>query len=164
MWAFRLFAVFAYYKQERLSNFFVKFCLHLCRVSCSWQRTQEDLQQLRSEFDAVSTKCNSFLHQSPSGSSVPTLRSELNLLVEKMDHVYGLSTVYLNKLKTIDVIVRSIQDAELLVKGYEIKLSQEEAVPADLSALESHRSTLRVGCSEFLSFVGAWFNISIALG
>lgn len=46
--------------------------------------------------------------------------------------------------------MRSIQDAELLVKGYEIKLSQEEAVPADLSALESHRSTLQVGCSELL--------------
>ncbi|XP_069934821.1 microtubule-actin cross-linking factor 1 isoform X35 [Oryctolagus cuniculus] len=107
------------------------------------EHTQEDLQQLRSDLDAFSVKCNSFLHQSPSGSSVPTLRSELNLLVEKMDHVYGLSTVYLNKLKTIDVIMRSMQDAELLVKGYEIKLSQEEAVPADLSALESHRSTLR---------------------
>uniref|UniRef100_A0A8D1QAX9 Microtubule-actin cross-linking factor 1 n=1 Tax=Sus scrofa TaxID=9823 RepID=A0A8D1QAX9_PIG len=107
------------------------------------EHTQEDLQQLRSDLDAVSIKCNSFLHQSPTGSSVPTLRSELNLLVEKMEHVYGLSTVYLNKLKTIDVIVRSIQDAELLVKGYEIKLSQEEAVPADLSALESHRSTLQ---------------------
>ncbi|KAB0404951.1 hypothetical protein E2I00_002352, partial [Balaenoptera physalus] len=107
------------------------------------EHTQEDLQQLRSDLDAVSTKCSSFLHQSPSGSSVPTLRSELNLLVEKMDHVYGLSTVYLNKLKTISVIVRSIQDAELLVKGYEIKLSQEETVPADLSALESHRSTLQ---------------------
>ncbi|KAL0604712.1 LOW QUALITY PROTEIN: Microtubule-actin cross-linking factor 1, isoforms 1/2/3/5 [Plecturocebus cupreus] len=107
------------------------------------EHTQEDLQQLRSDLDAVSMKCDSFLHQSPSSSSVPTLRSELNLLVEKMDHVYGLSTVYLNKLKTIDVIVRSIQDAELLVKGYEIKLSQEEAVPADLSALEAHRLTLR---------------------
>ncbi|XP_023618542.1 microtubule-actin cross-linking factor 1 isoform X6 [Myotis lucifugus] len=107
------------------------------------EHTQDDLQQLRSDLDAVSMKCNSFLHQSPSGSSVSTLHSELNLLVEKMDRVYGLSTVYLNKLKTIDVIMRSIQDAELLVKGYEIKLSQEEAVPADLSALESHRSTLR---------------------
>ncbi|XP_049734789.1 microtubule-actin cross-linking factor 1 isoform X2 [Elephas maximus indicus] len=107
------------------------------------EHTQEDLQQLRSDLNDVSIKCNSFLHQSPSGSSVPTLRSELNLLVEKMDHVYGLSTVYLNKLKTMDIIVRSIQDAELLVKGYEIKLSQEEGVPADLSALESHRSTLR---------------------
>ncbi|XP_026964809.1 microtubule-actin cross-linking factor 1 isoform X4 [Sagmatias obliquidens] len=107
------------------------------------EHTQEDLQLLRSDLDAVSMKCSSFLHQSPSGSSVPTLRSELSLLVEKMEHVYGLSTVYLNKLKTISVIVRSIQDAELLVKGYEIKLSQEEAVPADLSALESHRSTLQ---------------------
>lgn len=55
-----------------------------------------------------------------------------------------------HRLKTVDVIVRSIQDAELLVKGYEIKLSQEEAVLADLSALEAHRSTLRVSCSEFL--------------
>lgn len=97
MGAFRLFAVYAYYKQECFSNLCVQLCLHLCCISCSWQRTQEDLQQLRSEFDVVSTKCNSFLHQSPSGSSVPSLRSELNLLVEKIDHVYGLSTVYLNK-------------------------------------------------------------------
>lgn len=66
-------------------------------MSYSWQRTQEDLQQLRSDLEAVSMKCNSFLHQSPSGSSVPTLRTELNLVVEKMDHVFGLSTVYLNK-------------------------------------------------------------------
>lgn len=107
------------------------------------EHTQEDLQHLRSDLDAISMKCNVFLQQSPSGSSATTLRSELNLMVEKMDHVYGLSTVYLNKLKTIDVIVRSMQDAELLVKGYEIKLSQEEAVPADLSALESHRTTLQ---------------------
>lgn len=48
------------------------------------------------------------------------------------------------RLKTVDVIVRSIQGAELLVKGYEIKLSQEEAVPADLSALQSHRAALEV--------------------
>lgn len=32
------------------------------------EHTQEDLQQLRSDLDAFSVKCNSFLHQSPSGS------------------------------------------------------------------------------------------------
>ncbi|XP_027720437.1 microtubule-actin cross-linking factor 1 isoform X3 [Vombatus ursinus] len=106
------------------------------------ERTQEDLQQLRSDLDSISTRCKTFLQQSPSGSSVPTLRSELSLLVEKMTHVYGLSSVYFDKLKTVDVIVRSIQASELLVKGYEIKLSQEEAVPADLSALQSHRTAL----------------------
>ncbi|XP_068924102.1 microtubule-actin cross-linking factor 1 isoform X3 [Petaurus breviceps papuanus] len=106
------------------------------------EHTQEDLKQLKSDFDNISTRCKTFLQQSPSGSSVPTLRTELNLLVEKMTHVYGLSSVYLDKLKTVDVIVRSIQGAELLVKGYEIKLSQEEAVPSDLAALQSHRAAL----------------------
>ncbi|XP_074073694.1 microtubule-actin cross-linking factor 1 isoform X3 [Macrotis lagotis] len=106
------------------------------------EHTQEDLQQLKADFDNISTRCKTFLQQTPSGSSVPTLRSELSLLVEKMTHVYGLSSVYLDKLKTVDVIVRNIQEAELLVKGYEIKLSQEEAVPADLSALQSHRAAL----------------------
>lgn len=45
----------------------------------------------------------------------------------------------------MDVIVRSTQGAESLVKGYEVKLSQEEAVPADLTAIQSHRATLQVG-------------------
>ncbi|XP_056651159.1 microtubule-actin cross-linking factor 1 isoform X5 [Monodelphis domestica] len=106
------------------------------------EHTQEDLQQLRTDFDNISMRCKTFLQQSPSGSSIPTLQSEFSLLVEKMTQVYGLSSVYLDKLKTIDVIVRDIQGAELLVKGYEIKLSQEEAVPADLSALQSHRAAL----------------------
>ncbi|XP_038613929.1 microtubule-actin cross-linking factor 1 isoform X1 [Tachyglossus aculeatus] len=112
------------------------------------ERTQEDLQQLKSKLDDVSARCSSFFQRSPSGPSAPTLRSELNLLVDKMDHVYGLSSVYLDKLKTVDVIVRSAQAAELLVKGYEIKLSQEEAVPADLSALQTHRSTLQQWLSD----------------
>nr|XP_032645521.1 microtubule-actin cross-linking factor 1 isoform X29 [Chelonoidis abingdonii] len=107
------------------------------------ERMQEDLRQLKSDLQDVSERCDSFLHKSPTGSSAPHLRSELSLLVEKMDHVYGLSSVYLDKLKTVDVIVRSTQGAESLVKGYEVKLSQEEAVPADLTAIQSHRATLQ---------------------
>lgn len=45
----------------------------------------------------------------------------------------------------VDLIVRDTQGAESLVKGYEVKLSQEEAVPADLAAIQSHRATLKVG-------------------
>lgn len=92
--AFRWLPVFCRYKDFFLTCLIYLF---LCCMSCSRQHTQDDLQQLRSDLDAVSMKCNSFLHQSPSGSSVSTLHSELNLLVEKMDRVYGLSTVYLNK-------------------------------------------------------------------
>ncbi|XP_050788122.1 microtubule-actin cross-linking factor 1 isoform X5 [Gopherus flavomarginatus] len=112
------------------------------------ERMQEDLRQLKSDLQDVSERCDSFLHKSPTGSSAPHLRSELSLLVEKMDHVYGLSSIYLDKLKTVDVIVRSTQGAESLVKGYEVKLSQEEAVPADLTAIQSHRATLEQWLSD----------------
>uniref|UniRef100_A0A670JV39 Microtubule actin crosslinking factor 1 n=1 Tax=Podarcis muralis TaxID=64176 RepID=A0A670JV39_PODMU len=112
------------------------------------ERLKEDLNHLKDDMEQLSERCTIFLHKSPTGTSTPHLRSELNLLVEKMDHVYGLSTIYLDKLKTVDVIIRNTQGAESLVKGYEVKLSQEEAVPADLSAIQSHRATLQQWISE----------------
>ncbi|NWV01010.1 MACF1 factor, partial [Upupa epops] len=107
------------------------------------ERLQEDLQQLQSELRFVSERCSSFLEKAPAGSSTPQLRSELDLVVNKMDQMYGLSSIYLDKLKTVDVIIRNTQGAESLVKGFEVKLSQEEAVPADLAAIQSHRSALQ---------------------
>ncbi|NXS63538.1 MACF1 factor, partial [Brachypteracias leptosomus] len=107
------------------------------------QHMQEDLQRLQSELRMVSERCCSFLDKAPAGPSTPQLRSELDLVVNKMDQMYGLSSIYLDKLKTVDVIIRNTQGAESLVKGYEVKLSQEEAVPADLAAIQTHRSTLQ---------------------
>ncbi|NXO49504.1 MACF1 factor, partial [Aramus guarauna] len=107
------------------------------------ERMQEDLQQLQSDLRFVSERCYSFLDKAPAGSSTPHLRSELDLVVNKMDQMYGLSSIYLDKLKTVDVIIRNTQGAESLVKGYEVKLSQEEAVPADLAAIQSHRMALQ---------------------
>ncbi|XP_075029410.1 microtubule-actin cross-linking factor 1 isoform X7 [Calonectris borealis] len=107
------------------------------------ERMQEDLQRLQSDLRFVSERCYSFLDKAPTGSSTPHLRSELDLVVNKMDQTYGLSSIYLDKLKTVDVIIRKTQGAESLVKGYEVKLSQEEAVPADLAAIQSHRAALQ---------------------
>ncbi|NXE93221.1 MACF1 factor, partial [Menura novaehollandiae] len=107
------------------------------------ERMQEDLQQLQSELRVVSERCYSFLDKAPAGSSTPHLRSELDLVVNKMDQTHGLSSIYLEKLKTVDIIIRNSQGAESLVKGYEVKLSQEEAVPADLAAIQSHRTALQ---------------------
>ncbi|XP_062486944.1 microtubule-actin cross-linking factor 1 isoform X7 [Pezoporus occidentalis] len=107
------------------------------------ERMQEDLQRLQSDLRFVSERCYSFLNKAPSGSSTPHLRSELDLVVSKMDQMHGLSSTYLQKLKTVDVIIRNTQGAESLVKGYEVKLSQEEAVPADLAAIQSHRAALQ---------------------
>ncbi|XP_010114841.1 PREDICTED: microtubule-actin cross-linking factor 1-like, partial [Chlamydotis macqueenii] len=107
------------------------------------ERMQEDLQRLQSDLRFISERCYSFLNKAPTGSSTPHLRSELDLVVNKMDQMYGLSSIYLDKLKTVDVVIRHAQGAESLVKGYEVKLSQEEAVPADLAAIQAHRAALQ---------------------
>ncbi|NXH43145.1 MACF1 factor, partial [Dicaeum eximium] len=107
------------------------------------ERTQEDLQQLQSELRVVSERCCSFLDKAPAGPSTPHLRSELDLVVNKMEQTHGLSSIYLEKLKTVDIIIRNTQGAESLVKGYEVKLSQEEAVPANLAAIHTHRTALQ---------------------
>lgn len=61
------------------------------------QRTQEDLQQLQSELRVVSERCYSFLDKAPAGPSTPHLRSELDLVVNKMEQTHGLSSIYLEK-------------------------------------------------------------------
>ncbi|MGH0178365.1 UNVERIFIED_CONTAM: hypothetical protein FKN15_077398 [Acipenser sinensis] len=90
------------------------------------ERMQLDLDRLHSDLGEVSQKCVSFFQQSPSSGSVPELRAELNLAVERMERVQSLSSVYLHRLKTVEVLVRSARAAESLVKKYESKLSEEE--------------------------------------
>lgn len=67
-------------------------------------------------------------------------------------------------MKTVDIIIRSTQGAESLVKGYEVKLSQEEAVPADLAAIQSHRAALQVGAFGFSSSVLPVFLLNLDCG
>ncbi|KAM4701985.1 microtubule-actin cross-linking factor 1 [Discoglossus pictus] len=106
------------------------------------ERMQEELRRLKSELSLVSERCDHFLHKSPSGTSTPNLRSQLDLLVGRMDQVYGLSSVFLEKLMTVDVVVRSLQGAETLVKGFEARLSQEDTVPADPAAIHCQQDVL----------------------
>ncbi|XP_075460611.1 microtubule-actin cross-linking factor 1 isoform X5 [Ascaphus truei] len=112
------------------------------------ERMQEELKRLKSELYLVSDRCDHFLHKSPSGSSTQNLRSQLDLVVGRMDHMLGLSSVFLEKLKTVDVVVRSLQGAEALVKGFESRLSQEDTVPADPTAIQSQQAVLQQWLSE----------------
>nr|XP_014343669.1 PREDICTED: microtubule-actin cross-linking factor 1 [Latimeria chalumnae] len=107
------------------------------------ERLQEELEGLKSNLGEISDKCESFFYRSPASTGVPNLRSELNLAVQKMDRVYALSSVYLDRLKTVDVVLRNTQGAEAVVQAYEVKLSQENPVSADLQAIQAERETLQ---------------------
>ncbi|XP_077405792.1 microtubule-actin cross-linking factor 1 isoform X5 [Vanacampus margaritifer] len=101
------------------------------------EKLDSDLDALRSDLSAVSRRCVAFLEEKPTSSGVPTLRSELNHAVEKMDTLRHLSSVFLQKLKTVDVLMRCLEEAESQIRKYESRLSEEDILPADASAIQS---------------------------
>ncbi|XP_069372144.1 microtubule-actin cross-linking factor 1 isoform X25 [Paralichthys olivaceus] len=106
------------------------------------EKLQSELDTLRSGLGDVSRRCVRFFEEKPTSSSVPVLRSELNQAVEKTDKLHNLSCVYLEKLKTVDILIRSLDEAESQVRKYESRLSEEDIVPADTMAIQNLRDQL----------------------
>ncbi|XP_043974135.1 plectin-like isoform X2 [Gambusia affinis] len=107
------------------------------------QKVQGELEGLKKDLDKVSVKTQQVLASPQQPASAPVLRSELDVTVQKMDHVYILSSVYLEKLKTVDMVIRNTQGAEGVLKQYEDCLRKVQAVPSDVTEVETQRSKLK---------------------
>ncbi|XP_064910841.1 plectin isoform X36 [Columba livia] len=107
------------------------------------QQTHLELEGIKKNLDKVSEKTEQVLAQPEQASSAPVLRSELDVTLQKMSQVYSLSSIYLEKLKTINLVIRSTQGAEELVKKYEDQLKDVQTVPADLKELEASKAELK---------------------
>ncbi|XP_028277958.1 microtubule-actin cross-linking factor 1 isoform X5 [Parambassis ranga] len=106
------------------------------------EKLQSELESLRSSLGDVSRRCVSFFEEKPTSSTVPILRSELSHAVEKIDKMHNLSSVYLQKLKTVDVLIRNLDEAESQVRKYESRLSEEDIVSADTEAIQNLKDQL----------------------
>uniref|UniRef100_A0A3Q3VRT8 Uncharacterized protein n=1 Tax=Mola mola TaxID=94237 RepID=A0A3Q3VRT8_MOLML len=111
-------------------------------VQIAEQEVSLKFDALRSSLGDMSRCCVSFFEEKPTSSSVPILRSELNQAVEKIDKVHNLSSVYLEKLKTIDILIRCLDEAESQVTKNESRLSEEDIVPPDTTAIQNLRNQL----------------------
>lgn len=61
------------------------------------QKVQADLEGLKKDLTCLTQKSEEVLVSPQQSSSAPMLRSELDATLKKMAHVYGLSTLYLDK-------------------------------------------------------------------
>ncbi|XP_040910156.1 plectin a isoform X4 [Toxotes jaculatrix] len=118
--------------------------LKACALKTAEQmKVQSELEGLKKDLNSIAEKTEEVLASPQQSSSAPILRSELDVTLKKMDHVYGLSSVYLDKLKTIDVVIRNTKDAEDTLKHYETRLRDVSNVPAEEKEVEDHRSQLK---------------------
>ncbi|XP_010846835.1 PREDICTED: dystonin isoform X7 [Bison bison bison] len=112
------------------------------------EKLKKELERLKDDLATITSKCEDFFSQAPASASTPALRSELSVVVQSMNHVYSMSSTYVEKLKTVNLVLKNTQAAEALVKLYETKLCEEEAVIADKNNIENLISTLKQWRSE----------------
>ncbi|XP_060091304.1 dystonin isoform X21 [Heteronotia binoei] len=112
------------------------------------EKLKKELNRLKEDLETVTDKCDEFFSQAAGSPSVPTLRSELNLVIQNMNQIYSMSSIYIEKLKTVNLVLKNTQGAESLVKLYETKLCEEEPLTADRSNIANLMSTLKQWRSE----------------
>ncbi|XP_041625174.1 dystonin isoform X23 [Vulpes lagopus] len=112
------------------------------------EKLKKELERLKDDLGTITNKCEEFFSQAATSASVPTLRSELSVVIQNMNQVYSMSSTYIDKLKTVNLVLKNTQAAEALVKFYETKLCEEEAVIADKNNIENLISTLKQWRSE----------------
>ncbi|XP_077404420.1 plectin a isoform X4 [Vanacampus margaritifer] len=128
----------------RLRQLADKEPLKACALKTTEQmKVQNELEGLKKELNAIAEKAEEVLASPQASSSGPLLRSELDGTQKKTAHVYGLSSIYLDKLKAIDVVIRNTNDAEETLKSYETRLLDVHRVPTEEKEAEKQQSQIK---------------------
>ncbi|XP_021072935.1 plectin isoform X7 [Mus pahari] len=107
------------------------------------QKAQAEVEGLGKGVARLSAEAGKVLALPEPSPAAPTLRSELELTLGKLEQVRSLSAIYLEKLKTISLVIRSTQGAEEVLKTHEEQLKEAQAVPATLQELEATKASLK---------------------
>nr|KAF6405469.1 plectin [Rousettus aegyptiacus] len=107
------------------------------------QKAQAEVEGLGKGVARLSAEAEKVLALPEPSPAAPTLRSELELTLGKLEQVRSLSAFYLEKLKTISLVIRSTQGAEDMLKVHEEQLKEAQAVPATLPELEATKAALK---------------------
>ncbi|XP_049592106.1 dystonin isoform X18 [Syngnathus scovelli] len=107
------------------------------------EKKMEELHKFKEDLDNINEKCEVFLRQAAGFPSAQTLSNELSIVLQSMSQVHSMSSIYMDKLKTISLVVKHSQSAEALVKAYESKLYEEDAINSDLQSIETVTAILK---------------------
>ncbi|XP_075861055.1 plectin isoform X27 [Microcebus murinus] len=107
------------------------------------QKAQAEVEGLGKGVARLSSEAEKVLALPEPSPAAPSLRSELELTLGKLEQVRSLSAIYLEKLKTISLVIRSTQGAEEVLRAHEGQLKEAQAVPATAAELEATKAALK---------------------
>uniref|UniRef100_A0A8C3EUS1 Dystonin n=1 Tax=Corvus moneduloides TaxID=1196302 RepID=A0A8C3EUS1_CORMO len=68
------------------------------------EKLKKELDRLKDDLGIITDKCEEFFSQAAGSPSVPTLRSELNVVIQNMNQVYSMSSIFIDKLKNYNLV------------------------------------------------------------
>ncbi|XP_029309010.1 desmoplakin-A isoform X1 [Cottoperca gobio] len=119
--------------------------VHECSVHIQrLQTVHQDLDSIHDEYLRLREKIIKQLEGIPADSEqAKFLRSELEIINQKLGGLQGLYPAYLQRLSAVHALLQSLLQAEDIIKVHEARLTEKETSSLDLRELGSYRSTLK---------------------
>uniref|UniRef100_A0A3Q3KGH3 Desmoplakin a n=1 Tax=Monopterus albus TaxID=43700 RepID=A0A3Q3KGH3_MONAL len=119
--------------------------VHECSVHIQrLQAVHEELDSVYDEYLRLREKIIKQLEGLPADSDqAKFLRSELEIINQKLGGLQGLYSVYLQRLSALKALLQSLLQAEDIIKVYEARLTEKETTSLDLREVENQRSALK---------------------
>ncbi|KAF1383812.1 hypothetical protein PFLUV_G00135700 [Perca fluviatilis] len=119
--------------------------VHECSVHIQkLQTVHQDLDSIHDEYLRLREKIIKQLEGIPADSEhAQFLRSELEIINQKLRGLQGLYPAYLQRLSALKALLQSLLQAEDIIKVNEARLTEKETTSLDLREVEKYRSTLK---------------------
>ncbi|XP_059200289.1 desmoplakin-A-like isoform X2 [Centropristis striata] len=119
--------------------------VHDCSVHLQkLQTVHQDLDSIHDEYLRLREKIIKQLEGLPADSEqAKFLRSELEIINQKLGGLQGLYPPYLQRLSALKTLLQSLLQAEDIIKVNEARLTEKETSSLDLREVENYRSTLK---------------------
>ncbi|XP_061878669.1 desmoplakin-B-like [Entelurus aequoreus] len=128
--------------------------LHLCPGENSLQECLvyiQNLQDVHQDLDSIHDEYlrlrERILKQlegiPPDSEQARFLRSELDIISQKLGGLQGLYTAYIERLSALKALLQSLLQAEDIVKVHEARLMEKETTSLDPREVEKYQSTLK---------------------
>ncbi|XP_051989669.1 desmoplakin-like isoform X2 [Xyrauchen texanus] len=107
------------------------------------QRVHQDLDTIQDEYLRLREKILRELEGSTNAEQTKFLRTELDYVNQKLGSLQGFSAAYTQRLTALQALMKSLLQAEDIIKVHEARLTEKETSSLNLDEVERHRMTLK---------------------
>ncbi|KAI1889212.1 hypothetical protein AGOR_G00176790 [Albula goreensis] len=104
---------------------------------------EQDADSIRDEYLKLKERILRQLEGMTDADKVKFLRMELNLINEKLGSLEGYSSAYVERMKRLMALIKSLMKSEDIIKVYEARLTEKETTSLEPEEVEDYMATLK---------------------